>query len=88
VAAALQDHGRARIVGTSTRGQGKIATLMPLRGGAGLKLTTGKLFRPNGKGVDEIGITPDVLVEREAQSPYGSAEDRQFEAALQQLGAK
>jgi len=47
VAGALQDYGRAKIVGTPTFGSGTVQTILPLSGGGGLRLTTGRFFTPN-----------------------------------------
>ena len=63
VAGALQDHGRATIVGTSTFGKGLVQTVMPLSKGRAIKLTTSRYFTPSGDSIHETGITPDVFVE-------------------------
>jgi len=63
VAGALQDHGRATVVGTSTFGKGLVQTVMPLSRGRAIKLTTSRYFTPSGDSIHETGITPDVFVE-------------------------
>ncbi len=63
VAGALQDHGRALIVGTDTFGKGLVQTVMPLSKGRAIKLTTSRYFTPSGDSIHETGITPDVYVE-------------------------
>ncbi|MEZ5564164.1 MAG: S41 family peptidase [Gammaproteobacteria bacterium] len=60
VAAALQDHHRATIVGTRTFGKGSVQTVMPLSGGRAIKLTTSRYFSPSGESLQGRGITPDV----------------------------
>jgi carboxyl-terminal processing protease len=62
VAGALQDHGRAVIMGTQSFGKGSVQSIMPLRGGAGLKLTTALYYTPNGRSIQARGITPDIIV--------------------------
>lgn len=62
VAGALQDNGRAVVVGVRTFGKGSVQTLFPLDNGAAIKLTTAKYYTPNGKPVHENGITPDVTI--------------------------
>jgi carboxyl-terminal processing protease len=63
VAGALQDHGRAVVVGTGTFGKGLVQTVMPLSQGRALKLTTSRYYTPSGDSIHETGITPDVYVE-------------------------
>jgi carboxyl-terminal processing protease len=63
VAGALQDHGRATVVGTGTFGKGLVQTVMPLSQGRALKLTTSRYYTPSGDSIHESGITPDVFVE-------------------------
>ena len=74
VAGALQDYGRAMIIGTSTFGGGTVQTILPLRGGAGLRLTTSRSFTPNGRSL-EATIQPDLVVQEEEglDTPLSSA---------------
>ena len=62
VAGAIQDHKRGIIVGTRTFGKGSVQTIIPLPGGAGLRLTTARYYTPAGKSIQALGITPDVEV--------------------------
>jgi carboxyl-terminal processing protease len=59
-AGALQDHGRALIVGEQTYGKGSVQSVLALRNGSGLRLTTARYFTPSGKSIDGSGIEPDV----------------------------
>jgi carboxyl-terminal processing protease len=70
VAGALQDHGRAIVVGTQTFGKGSVQTIIPLSDGSGLRLTTAKYFTPKGRSIHGKGITPDIVVEA-AKPPAG-----------------
>jgi carboxyl-terminal processing protease len=63
VAGALQDWGRAVIVGTQSFGKGSVQTIIPLSDGSGLRLTTAKYFTPKGRSIHGKGITPDIVVE-------------------------
>jgi carboxyl-terminal processing protease len=70
VAGALQDWGRATVVGTQTFGKGSVQTIIPLSDGSGLRLTTAKYFTPKGRSIHGKGITPDIVVEA-AKPPAG-----------------
>ena len=60
VAGALQDNGRALILGTRTFGKGSVQTIMPLSNGSGLRLTTARYFTPSGRSIQSNGIEPDI----------------------------
>ncbi len=62
VAGALQDHGRAVIMGLPTFGKGSVQTVIELEDGSGLKLTIARYYTPKGRSIQEKGITPDFLV--------------------------
>jgi carboxyl-terminal processing protease len=65
VAGALQDHGRAIILGTQSFGKGSVQTIVPLsRAGTAIKLTTQRYYTPSGRSIQQKGISPDILVER------------------------
>jgi carboxyl-terminal processing protease len=62
LAGALQDHGRALILGTQTFGKGSVQTIFPLKDGSGLKLTTAKYYTPKGRSIQAMGIAPNITV--------------------------
>lgn len=64
LAGALQDHGRALIVGERTFGKGSVQSILPLKNGAGIKLTTARYYTPSGRSIQAEGIRPDLVVER------------------------
>jgi carboxyl-terminal processing protease len=90
VAGALQDHGRARIVGEKTYGKGSVQTVMPLGEGSAIKLTTSRYLTPSGRSINGTGIAPDILVEsRDLHRQYRGTggrvllrEDEQLLAAI------
>ncbi len=73
VAAALQDHRRAVVMGERSFGKGSVQTLIPLgRGDTALRLTTARYFTPSGRSVQEGGITPDIEVPQLSDPDYRS----------------
>jgi carboxyl-terminal processing protease len=62
VSGALQDNGRAVILGTQTFGKASVQTVIPLEGGSALKLTTARYYTPKGRSIQAEGITPDIVV--------------------------
>ena len=62
LAGALQDHRRAVIMGTPSFGKGSVQSVIPLRNGGALKLTTAKYYTPSGRSIQAKGIEPDVIV--------------------------
>ena len=87
VAGALQDHGRAIVIGTSTFGKGLVQTVMPLSKGRAIKLTTSRYYTPSGSSIHGTGITPDVHVANTPGYPNLSLAgfvDREGDAQLQE----
>jgi carboxyl-terminal processing protease len=73
VAGALQDYGRAVIVGTTSFGKGSVQTILPLGDGSGLRLTTAKYYTPKGRSIQSTGITPDIVVKPQPPSTVAKA---------------
>ncbi len=65
VAGAIQDHKRGIILGTTSFGKGSVQTVIPMRDGSALRLTTAKYYTPLGRTINEIGIIPDISVQAE-----------------------
>ncbi len=64
VAGALQDHHRAIIMGNKSFGKGSVQTVLPMKNGAALKLTTARYYTPSGRSIQAEGIVPDIKLER------------------------
>lgn len=87
LAGALQDHGRARLVGDRTFGKGSIQSLFNLSDGSGLAVTIAHYETPNHHNINKVGIEPDrrVLDAPESLMAMGTAADPQYLAALELL---
>ena len=73
VAGALQDHGRALILGTASFGKGSVQTVINIGESEAIKLTTARYFTPSGRSIQALGIVPDVEVQyREFKDPTKS----------------
>lgn len=102
IAGALQDGKRATVIGTKSAGVGVVQTIFPLSPGNGaLKLTTSRVFTPQGHPIEGVGLQPDIVVgqppmrdgphDRVAASNYvpaNIAEDVALQYALNFLGQK
>lgn len=73
VAGALQDHGRAVIMGTSSFGKGSVQTVLPISESRAVKLTTALYFTPEGRSIQAAGIEPDIVVERAQVTAYDNS---------------
>jgi carboxyl-terminal processing protease len=62
VAGALQDHGRAIVMGTPSFGKGSVQTIMPLPGHGAIRLTTARYYTPSGTSIQAKGIVPNIEV--------------------------
>ena len=69
VAGALQDHRRAIVVGTKSFGKGSVQTVMPLRGDGSIRLTTARYYTPSGRSIQNLGISPDIVVHQPRVDP-------------------
>jgi carboxyl-terminal processing protease len=72
VAAALQEHRRALVMGDVTFGKGSVQSLLPLTRQTALRLTTARYFTPSGRSVQEGGVTPDIIVPQLSDPDYKS----------------
>ncbi len=68
VTGALQDHGRAVIVGEKSFGKASVQNVIPLEDNSALKLTVAYYYTPKGRLIHEKGITPDVKVEMDSKT--------------------
>ena len=87
LAGALQDNGRAQLVGEKTFGKGLIQSLFELSDGSGLAVTVAKYETPKHRDIHKLGITPDRLVSLEpiTREQVGTEADQQYQAAVEVL---
>jgi carboxyl-terminal processing protease len=90
LAGALQDNGRAKLVGEKTFGKGLIQSLFDLSDGSGLAVTVAKYETPNHTDIHKMGIVPDRVVPSESMTgvQIGTETDLQYQAALELLKQK
>lgn len=63
VSGAMQDHGRALILGTQTFGKGSVQTITPLENGGAVTLTTALYYTKSGRSIQVTGVKPDIEIE-------------------------
>jgi carboxyl-terminal processing protease len=82
VAGALQDYGKATLVGEKTFGKGSVQNLEPLRDGSAVKITVAEWLTPKGRLIDKEGIVPDVEIKL-TEEDYNAERDPQMDKAIE-----
>ncbi|MEH2174889.1 carboxyl-terminal processing protease CtpA [Nostoc sp.] len=87
LAGALQDNGRAQLVGETTFGKGLIQSLFELSDGSGLAVTIAKYETPEHRDINKLGIKPDKVISQPAinREQIGTEADLQYQAAVELL---
>nr|MDJ0773465.1 S41 family peptidase [Mastigocoleus sp. MO_167.B18] len=87
LAGALQDNGRAQLVGETTFGKGLIQSLFELSDGSGMAVTIAKYETPNHRDINKLGIEPDEKIESKqiSREQVGTPADVQYQAAVKLL---
>ena len=89
VTAALQDHGRAQVIGTHTFGKGVFQEEEPLSNGGALDITVGEYFTPNGRNLGGGGVKQGAGITPEVKLPAGAVDTpRGLKIALERLAAR
>jgi carboxyl-terminal processing protease len=87
LAGALQDYGRAKLVGVQSYGKGSVQNWQPLSDNQGAaRVTIAKWLTPKERAIDHVGLTPDVNVVM-TEEDYKAKRDPQLDAAIQTLKA-
>ncbi|MFH2136356.1 MAG: S41 family peptidase [Patescibacteria group bacterium] len=82
VAGALQDYGKATLVGEKTFGKGSVQTLEPLTDGSAVKITVAEWLTPKGRHIDKEGIAPDIEIKL-TEEDYNANRDPQMDKAVE-----
>ena len=85
VAGALQDHGRATLVGTKSYGKGSVQSVLEIEGRRAIKLTTAHYYTPSGRSIQASGIDPDITVAAEDGASRHSYDALLLAVALREL---
>ncbi|MBQ6948420.1 MAG: S41 family peptidase [Firmicutes bacterium] len=88
LAAGVQEYGGGLVVGSQTYGKGVIQTTQSLINGGALKLTTMQYYTASGKAIQDVGMTPDIVVELtwDDVGENGVLQDKQLEKAMELFG--
>jgi carboxyl-terminal processing protease len=84
VAGALQDHGRAVLIGLATLGKGSVQDVYDLSDGSSIHVTSARWFTPDRNAIDNQGLTPDIIVQP-TQEAIDSGVDEILQQAIQHL---
>ncbi|MBW6468387.1 MAG: S41 family peptidase [Anaerosomatales bacterium] len=84
LAGALQDYGRATLVGEQTFGKGSVQTVEQLSWGGGVKFTIAHYLTPQSRVIDGVGLAPDVVVEMELADQADDSTDVQLRRAVEE----
>lgn len=84
LAGALQDNGRATVIGMTSFGKGSVQEVFDLPGNTSVRITTARWLTPNGKDLGKEGVHPDIEIERTTEQ-IQEGEDPQLDAALELL---
>ncbi len=83
VAGALQDRGRAILIGETTFGKGVVQRVFTLDDGSELWITAARWYTPNNRAIHEVGLTPDIVVPWPEDAEKGV--DPQLDRAVEYL---
>lgn len=83
-AGALQDYGRAKLIGEKTFGKGSVQLLDKLRSGEAVRITVAKWLTPKDRQIDKQGIAPDIEIKL-TEDDVKNNRDPQLERAMQEL---
>lgn len=87
-AGAMQDSGKAVLVGTNTFGKGIVQSFIDFEDGSAVKLTTSKYYTPKGRNIHEKGLKPDIEIKLDLATIGKKTPDNQMQKAIDYLKEK
>jgi len=84
VAGAIQDNGRAKLIGEKSFGKGSVQEIDSLKDGSSLRITIAKWLTPKGKSISDEGLTPDITITI-SDEDINKGKDPQLERAVEEL---
>ena len=84
MAGAIQDYKRGLVIGEKTYGKGSVQEVIYLEDGSSLRMTIAHWLTPNGRSIQEVGITPDRIVELTSEDAAAD-KDTQLDEAIKYL---
>lgn len=91
VSGAVRDHKVGTLIGTKTFGKGLVQTIMGLKDGSGVKVTTARYYTPSGECIQGTGIKPDIVLElpeKDKNRDLSHNEDIQLQKAIEVIKSK
>jgi carboxyl-terminal processing protease len=85
VAGAIKDYDRGKLMGTTTFGKGVVQSVVPLKDGSAVSLTTARYYTPDGNYIHEKGIEPDTKIELDIEAAQEDESDNQLQAAIDEM---
>lgn len=85
VAGAVKDYDRAELIGTTSFGKGVVQSVVPLKDGSAVSLTTARYYTPDGNYIHEKGIEPDLKVELDIEAAQEDGSDNQLDKAIAEM---
>lgn len=82
---AIKDYKKGTIMGSTTFGKGIVQTIIPLRDGTAVKITTSSYFTPSGNNIHGVGIEPDIEVVFDGEAYKKDKSDNQLDAAIEKI---
>jgi carboxyl-terminal processing protease len=84
LAGALKDNNGVKIIGKKSFGKGSVQKVVDFFDGSSVKVTIAKWFTPSGVGIQDVGIIPDIEVER-TEEDYKAEKDPQLDKAYEEI---